>query len=251
MRTLLVVLILSLTAGFVACSGKTLSRQEVSEEAELNRCLRFSAKKRYQQAIDCFEVFKSRYPASARTAEAELRIGDSYFRKKEYLLAAESYQHFIRLHPVHERVDYATYRLGLSYLYDTPPQIDRDQGSLPDAIDALQTVWQAYPESPYAKIARLKYNEAKAKAASHEFYVARFYFRTQEYRAALPRLNTIMQEYARTSYAKEAAYLSVRAHLELSEQAAAEQAFGYLEERFPKDKLTLKAAKALKRRITL
>lgn len=226
-----------------ACGGKDLLPGKTDEETELNRCLRLSNKKHYSESIECLEIFKSRYPASANAAEAELRIADSYFRKKDYLLAAESYQQFIRLHPYHPRVDYAYYRLGLSYLNDTPSQVDRDQESLGEAIQALDVVWRSYPDSPYAQIARLKSKQAQEKAALQNFYIARFYYRSKEYRAALPRLDSIMTLYPDIDLAKKAAYLKVRSHLALAEPDFAQESLSFLEQRFPNAPQTVKARK--------
>lgn len=232
---------LLIPAIFIHCAGNDARQQATDEHAAINRCLKLSGKKRYAEAIECLEIFKSRYPASALASEAELRIADGYFRKKDYLLAAESYQQFIRLHPSHERADYAYYRLGLSYLNSTPNAIDRDQQSLPDAITAFETVWQSFPTSPYAKISLLKYKEALYKMGRQDFYIARFYYRTKEYRAAIPRLAAILEDYTNTDLSKEAAYLKVRSHLVLGEIEPARDALAYLQAHFPNDKLTSKA----------
>lgn len=248
MRHSHIAVILVLVAALVPLScgeGKRPPRASSSEEVELNRCLRLSAKKKHAQAVECLELFKSRYPASSRAAEAELRIGDSYFRNKEYLLAAESYSQFLKLHPLHERADYAYYRMGLSYLKETPESVDRDQQYLSEAISALETVWEDFPLSPYAKIALNQYNEARNRAANRDFYVGRFYYRTREYRAALPRLAAVIENYPETALAPEAAYLKLHAHMILSERDDAQSTLDFLEVNFPKSPYTDKGRKEL------
>lgn len=233
-----------------ACGGGRAVRRAQTEDAELNRCLRFSAKKHYAEAVECLESFKSRYPGSDRAIEAELRIGDSYFRKKDYLLAIENYQQFIKLHPDHPRIDYAYYRTGLANLKATPNAIDRDQGRLGDAIEAFGTVWQSYGQSPYAKVAFSNYQKARAQAAEQNLYVARFYSRTGEYRATLPRLNEIIDQFSDLPIAAEAASLKIKSHLVLGEVTQAETTLAFLQEKFPDHSLTIKASEEIGKRIT-
>lgn len=233
-----------------SCGGGRSMRRAQTEDAELNRCLRFSAKKRYAEAVECLESFKSRYPGSDRAIEAELRIGDSYFRKKDYLLAIESYQQFIKLHPDHPRIDYAYYRIGLANLKATPNAIDRDQGRLGDAIEAFGTVWQSYAQSPYAKVAFSSYQKARAQAAAQNLYVARFYSRTGEYRATLPRLNEIIDQFSDLPIAAEAASLKIKSHLLLGEVTQAETTLAFLQEKFPDHSLTVKAGEEIGKRMT-
>lgn len=231
----------ALPALLFACGGKAPVKAKTSEDSEFNRCLRLSSKKHYDEAVDCLEVFKSRYPGSARAMEAELRVGDSYFRKKDYVLAAESYEQFIRLHPSHPQVDYAYYRLGLSRQNALPAAIDRDQSSLGEAIEAFETVWRGYPDSPYAKVALLKYREARGKEGEQAFYVARFYYRTREYKAALPRLAEIAERYGDTELADEALYLQVKSYLALGDIDHAREALAGLAADFAKSAYTQKA----------
>lgn len=231
------------------CAGKIPSRRSGGgdEQNDINRCFRLSAKKHYDEAIECLEIFKSRYPTSHLATEAELRIGDGYFRKKEYLLAAESYQQFIRLHPSHERVDYAYYRLGLAHLSGTPSAVDREQSSLPDAIEAFDIVWKTFPDSAYAKIAKLKADEARTRVGLQNFYVARFYYRTKEYRAAIPRLAAILDYNSGTPLSQDAAHMKLKSHLALGELDQAKTVAGYLQQEFPNDPATAKAIAQLER----
>ena len=89
-RLLLLLLVVTLGAG--ACQKKSfkLTGDETDEEA-INKCIALSEKKKYEQAVECLEIFKSRFPDSTYALDAELNIADAYFRKKDWVLAAETY----------------------------------------------------------------------------------------------------------------------------------------------------------------
>ena len=53
-------------------------------DVEIKKCVRLSQKKKHENAIQCLEMFKARYPQSREGVEAELMIGD---RGREVCLA--------------------------------------------------------------------------------------------------------------------------------------------------------------------
>src|SRR3989338_10546186 len=147
----------------LSCGKDELEIGRENPELEIQKCIELSNKKDYEKAVECLEIFKSRFPQTPQGQEAELRIADPYFNKKDYLIAAETYQGFIRFHPFHAQVDYATYRTGLSYLKELPKAIDRDQQYLEQAIDLFEKVIVNFPESAYQKPAAHDLADAKRR----------------------------------------------------------------------------------------
>ena len=158
------------------------------------QCETLQNKKKHDNAVNCFETLKSRYPGTAEAALANLKIGDVHFQKKEYLVAAETYRSFIKLYPAHSRLDYAYYRAGLSYLKESPKAIDRNQEYLDDAIRYFEIILKYYPQSKFYPINKEQWEEARRRVASRAYYVGRFYYRGGEYLAAIPRFTEVYQE---------------------------------------------------------
>lgn len=244
MKRLLLCAILSLFV-VTACSTKETVMTGNNLEADLASCSKLSKKKQYEEAIECLEIFKSRYRGSLQGQEAELHIGDNFYQSKDYLLAAESYEAFLRDHPLHPKVDYAFYRLGLSYLMASPKAIDRDQEYLDDAIKALKTQLSLFPESSYRDAAQAQLTEARQRVGRRHFYVGRFYYRTGEYRAAIPRLLEAVVSFPEVLVRDEALYMLVRGHLALGKVDAAQELFTQMSTEFPESKWTKKAKKQL------
>lgn len=227
------------TAGtlvFFACSKKPVNIGRENPEREIKKCIKLSDKKHFKEAVECMEVFKSHFPKSQWGIEAELYIGDNYFRQKDYLLAADSYQAFIKLHPANPKVDYAYYKSGLSYLKQTPKAIDRDQEYLPNAIADLEIVKRNFPESPYYSLAKTYLTEARTKVAKRHFYIGRFYYRTGEYLAAIPRFQEIADNYKDSGLAEKSLYLITVSNLELKRLEEAKISFSQLSIEYPSSK---------------
>ncbi|MBI2344376.1 MAG: outer membrane protein assembly factor BamD [Deltaproteobacteria bacterium] len=216
MRLLPALLMVAFTFTGLACSTQRVTLGKMGADADFATCSKLSKRKKYDEAIECLELYKSRYAGTATATEADVEIADTFFDQKDFLLAAESYDSFLRDHPLHARADYAFFRLGLSYLRSTPKAIDRDQEHLDDAIQALQSQLQLFPESAHRAAAGDALEEALNKIARHHFYVGEFYYRTGEYRAAVPRLAEVVQHHSEFPEIGKAFYLltSALAHLE-------------------------------------
>jgi outer membrane protein assembly factor BamD len=235
---------LSLATG--ACAKKSVISGK-SLEGDLSACTKLSKKKRFDEAIECLEIFKSRYAGSGAAKEAMLAIADNFFRDEDFLLAAETYEGFLKNNPFHARTDYAFYRLGLSYLKASPKAIDRDQEHLDEAIRAFETQLRLYPNSSLRTESEQQLAAAREKVGRRNFYIGSFYFRTQEYRAAIPRLRTVIDHYSHIPQTPKAyAYLTM-AHAKLQHFDSARSVFSAMEQQFPTTKETKKTGKRLRR----
>lgn len=236
---------MALVALLTSCGKEELNIGRGDPDNEIKQCLRLSSRGKHEDAIQCLEVYKARYPRSRYGQEAELLIGDSYFERKDYLLAAESYAAFVRLYPTHPKVDYAHYRIGLCYFKEAPKAIDRDQEYLEEAIVHLRAVVRRYPNSQYHNAAVKTLTEARTRVAKRQYYIGRFYFRTGEYIASISRFMEVAERYPDSGLADKSLYMVIQANLELSRVAAAKATFSELSIRYPESKYTKKAERKM------
>jgi len=241
--------VLALAALLSACGKEQIDIGKGDPDNEIKQCLRLSARGKHEDAIQCLEIYKARYPQSSYGQEAELLIGDSYFARKDYLLAAESYAAFIRLYPMHPKADYAHYRIGLCYFKESPKAIDRDQEYLEEAIIHLKAVIRRYPGSQYREAAIKTLREARTRVARRQYYIGRFYYRTGEYIAAIPRFLEVAQYYPDSGLADKALYMVVQSNLSLGRVEPARAAFSELSVNYPASPYTRKAERKMLRAV--
>jgi outer membrane protein assembly factor BamD len=150
--------------------------------------------RRYRKAIESFEGLKDWYPFSKHAILSEIMIADSYFYLKEYEEAILAYEEFETLHPRNEKTPYAVFQVGQCYFaqFDS---VDRDQTSALEALDAFRRLKKNYPESPYASRAGQYITQSHKSLAGNELYVARYYYKLGDYRAALSRFQAIISDY--------------------------------------------------------
>jgi len=167
--------------------GKTSSTVNKNAAQLAQEGMQKMRQKKYGDALKDFKQLKEHYPYSKYAILAELKIGDAHFQRKEYSEAAIAYEEFARLHPRNEVVPYVLYQIGMCHFLSFST-VDRDQEETRLAVESLQRVVQAYPDSEYAQKAKKQLNECKKRIVAHDYQVGRFYYRQGEYRAAKERL---------------------------------------------------------------
>lgn len=149
---------------------------------------------RYTAASKAFQALKDRYPYSELAPEAKLRMADALYRLELYEEAYDAYDEFERLHPINPAVPYALYQKGMSY-FSQIRNVDRDQAPTRRARDEFERLLQRYPDSDYSFRARRKLRECYAYLAGQELFIADFYLKKKQYRAAKERYRYLLENY--------------------------------------------------------
>ncbi len=175
-----------------------MDNEPVPPEAVLTaKAMEYFQNKRYQLAEEHFQKIRDRYPFSPYAIVAELRLADCKYYRGQYQEAIPLYEDFEKLHPTNEAIPYVIFQLGSCYynLMDTP---DRDQSSTKHMIENYDRLITRYPDSPYTLEAEKRIKEGRALLAEHEWVVAQWYFRTDQPKQGVKRLENIIVFYPDT-----------------------------------------------------
>jgi outer membrane protein assembly factor BamD len=159
--------------------------------------------KRYTTAIRQFDAIEEYYPFSTWTTPAQLMRGYTDYEQNHYTDAIGALDRFISLHPANRDTAYAYYLRALSY-YEQISDIQRDQRNTQLAMGALQEVVNRYPDSAYARDARLKIDLCVDHLAGKEMEVGRWYQKMKQYQAAIGRFQRVVDDYQTTNHVPEA-----------------------------------------------
>jgi outer membrane protein assembly factor BamD len=151
-------------------------------------------KENYVEAIATFTKIKDWYPFSKHAITAELKTADAHYALKAYDEAIISYESFVNLHPRNEAAPYVLYQIGRCYL-DQLRKIDQDQTSARKAHDTFQRLLKQFPDSPYTQPAEEGIKTCRKSIIAHELYVAKFYLKAKNYKAALKRFKGVLSLY--------------------------------------------------------
>ena len=110
---------------------------------------------------------------------------------------------FIQLHPGNADVAYAYYLKAICY-YMQIIDVGRDQKTTEQALKALDDVVRRFPDSKYARDAKLKLDFTHDHLAGKEMEIGRYYLKRGEYLAAMNRFKRVIDNYQTTTHVPEA-----------------------------------------------
>ena len=221
MRTTQTLLLSALCLGVSACSilGGGDKRERlayVERPAELiyNQAFEQLDRRQWDEAKQLFEEVERQHPFSEWARRALLMSAFASYSDAEYEEAVGTAQRFISLHPGNESTPYAYYLIAMSY-YDHIYDVGRDQATTVNAESALQQVVRRYPESDYARDARLKLELTHDHLAGKEMAIGRYYLRDDQHLAAIGRFKNVVSNYETTSHVEEALHRLVESYVSL------------------------------------
>ena len=188
--------------------------------------------RRYQTASAQFEAVLQNFPYSSWAVNAQLMQGYAEYLQSKYTEAVGALDRFIQLYPANTNVAYAYYLRALSF-YEQIADIQRDQKGTEQAMSALQDVVSRFPESAYARDARLKIDLCRDHLAGKEMEVGRFYQSQKLHAAAIGRFQRVVDDYQTTNHAPEALHRLTEIYLALGLMDQAKRTAAVLGHNYP------------------
>ena len=192
------ILLLALAVSATGCAGK----KHLTADQYFNDATRDFRSGALTLAADEFHELLDEYPFSEYNEEAELKIAHAQYLNGNYLEAIVALTDFQRRHPTSPHLPFVGYCLGMCYARQMGT-IDRDQTSAQNAETYFLTVSRQYPESPFAELARQELARCRENLAQHELYVADFYERNGNNKAAEIRILTMASRFSDTDAAAD------------------------------------------------
>jgi len=187
---------------------------------------------RYAQAVELFDTVERDHPYSTWATNARLMSGYAEYSRNRYTEALGQLDRFIQLHPAHRDIAYAYYLRSLCY-YEQIADAQRDQQGTQTAMGALQEVVNRFPNSSYARDARLKIDLARDHLAGKEMNIGRFYQQRKLYAAAIGRFRTVVENYQTTNHTPEALHRLTEIYLALGLTEEARKTASVLGHNYP------------------
>ncbi|MEL7462743.1 MAG: outer membrane protein assembly factor BamD [Pseudomonadota bacterium] len=183
-------------------------------------------------AAEKYDEVERLYPFSQLAKSSMIASAENYYRGREYDRARFSAQRFLDFFPSDPDAAYAQYIIALTY-YDQISDVGRDQGDTIRARQALSEVIERYPNSEFARDAKLKRDLTLDNLAGKEMEIGRYYLARGFYTAAINRFRTVVEQYNTTSQTPEALHRLVESYLSLGIENEAQNAAAVLGFNFP------------------
>ena len=217
-----------------ACSGESevITSTSQSAEALYNEARDLLDNKEYKSAVSAFEEVERQHPESPWAVDSQVMSAFSSYRAGDYDTAIGTLDRFVKLYPNHESTPYAYYLMALCS-YEQISDVGRDQKMTQEALQALREVVRRFPDTSYARDAKIKLDLTVDHLAGKEMEVGRYYLRQRDYVAAANRFRNVVENYQTTSHVPEALHRLVETYLKLGVREEAQRYAAVLGHNFP------------------
>lgn len=168
----------------------------------------------YVRAKLLFEEVERQHPYSEWARRSMVMSSYVSYRSRDYTSSIAGAERYLSLHPGGSEAEYAYYLIALNH-FDQITDVGRDQATTEHARAALLEVIRRFPESEYARDARVKLDMVNDQLAGKEMTIGRWYLRTNQTLAAVNRFKKVVTDYQTTSHSEEALHRLVEAYLTL------------------------------------
>ena len=181
-------LILSLLVLYVGCTEFKRIQKSDDWKLKYDAALEYYEKKDYYRAVILFDQIMPYIKGSAEAELVQFYYAYAHYYQKQYLLSSHYFKNF---HDTYNRSEYAEeayYMYGYS-LYKQSPIYNLEQSSTVEAITAIQTFLNRYPNSEYRKEAINIQAELRLKLAKKAYENAKLYYQLGRLSSALISLD--------------------------------------------------------------
>lgn len=229
------------SAACAAASTLWLSACTINEDPEYverpvaeiyNNAMELLQNTDYKRAAKEFDEVERQHPYSVWATKAQLMAAYAYYQSNRYDDAIIALDRFTQLHPAHRDAPYAYYLKALCY-YEQISDVARDQKMTELALNTLNEVVKRFPDSQFARDAKVKIDLTYDHLAGKEMEIGRYYLKRQQYLAAINRFRTVVDQYQTTTHVPEALHRLTEAYIALGITSEARKTASVLGHNFP------------------
>ena len=218
----------------------TKSNNKISQSSDIelySKGLASLKKGDFSSATLEFDNVFLNYPFSSLSSKSEIMSAYSLYQKNDIKKAVIKLRSYIEMNPKGELTEYAHYLLAMCY-YAQVSREDRDPSTSIKSLNYFKLIITKYPNTPYAKDAKLKLQLLEYTLAKNELNVGKFYLRKGAPGSSIKRFKFILQNYQNTSIIPETLYRLSEAFLMIGLKDEAIKSNALLDYNFPKSDWT-------------
>jgi outer membrane protein assembly factor BamD len=208
------IFILLIALGVSSCSEyqKVLNKGAVDKQYQL--ATKMYEEQKYNKSILLFEKITPSYRGKPQMERIQYMVAQAHYNTKQYTLAAYYFDKFVKNYPKSSKLEEGAYLSAHSY-YLASPIFSLDQKDTHEAINAMQNFIFKYPNSTYIADANKYVKELTYKLEKKSFEIAKQYYHTEDFIAAIVAFDNLLSDYLGTSFKEEALYYKFKAAYEL------------------------------------
>ena len=200
-------------------------------------------------SLEFDDVFLN-YPFSSLSPESEIMSAYALYQNNEIMKAIDKLSSYIEMNPKGENTKYAHYLMAMCY-YTQVSDEGRDPNTSIKSLKYFKLIVTKYPNTDYAKDAKLKIHLLNNTLAKNELNIGKFYLRKGAVASSIKRFKSVLQNYQNTSVIPETLFRLSEAFLLIGLKNEAIKSNALLDHNFPNNAWTRLSKKLLKNKSEL
>ena len=201
-----------------SCSEYQKVLKSTDAEYKFAKAVEYYDAGQYNRAFPLFDELLTIYRGSSRAEIVYFYYAQTNFQLEDYILAAYHFKNFQKTFPSSDKASEAAFMVGYCYYLESPV-FSLDQAYTYKAINELQLFANANPNSDKLYQCNEIIIELRRKLEKKSFEVAKLYYDTRNYQAAVVAFNNTLNDYPDTQFRKEALYLRLKSAYELAKHS--------------------------------
>lgn len=179
---------------------------------------RYYEKGLYYKAIPLIEELIPVFRGTERAERLSFMQAWCDYHSQEFILAAHRFSTFVRTFPFSKYAEECLYMNAICHS-KLSPRYSLDQFDTYEAMKAMEQFVRTYPQSQRTDTCHQMLDQMRHKLELKSFEIARQYFLTGHYRAAVTSLNNTLRDFPDTKYREQAMFFIVKSHYEWARQS--------------------------------
>ena len=213
MRKFSVLLIISIL--FSSCSEYQKVLNKGTTEDQYKMATKLYEEGKFGKSIQLFEKVIPKYQRKPQMERIQYMVAQGNYQTKNYELASYYFNRFISNYPNSSKIEEVSFMVAYSN-YLASPKSSRDQSDTQKALGAFQNFIDKYPDSEKTEEANKYYDELTKRLEKKSFDLAKLYYHTENYNAAIVAFDTFIEDNFGTELKEEAMGYRFLASYELS-----------------------------------
>lgn len=215
----LIVIVFVVSATLLAsCDGYQKVLKSPDLEYKLEKAIEYYEDGKYAKASPIFDELLTLYRGTQKAKDVYYYYAMTQYQLGDYLIAAYHFKTFYQTFPSHQYADEAAFMVGFCY-YKESPTYSLDQANTFKAMNELQLYVNTHRGSSHIQECNELMDEMRLKLEQKSFEIAKQYWHTENYKAAVEALGNTLNDYPDTKYREEALYLRVDAAFQLAKNS--------------------------------
>ncbi|MDR0661079.1 MAG: outer membrane protein assembly factor BamD [Prevotellaceae bacterium] len=208
---LLLLLSLSILIFGVSCSKYEKLLKSSDNEAKYQAALKYYERGKYKRATPLFDALVLANRGTPRDDTTNFYMAKSYYLDKDPFTAEYYFGSFKNTFPRSPFAEEAAYLQGVC-LYDASYRSELDQTPTQRTLAIFAEFNYTYPHSEWKEDVQLMTDDLANRLIVKTFNSGKFYYKVEDYKAAIVTLKNSLKDYPDSQYREEALYLILRSN---------------------------------------